>query len=577
MVRTLILHKDSLAVSQAIVNYSYPAKSIDFGKYSKLELFELYYGDGKNTATSTQRKTWLESNREFFNQFDFICVADAAYFKLFTKQTKADVTIGELFSSPFTLAKIAYLPPISVFKYDPEANRAKVERVLTSIIKDIDGTYEPVGSNVINKAIYPKTVEEIETVLNGLHQYPELAIDIETKGLQVTTATIYSIGFAWNKHEGTSFFVENHPAPEKIRALLKQFFMTYKGKLILFKANFDLSVIIYELFMERNFTNIQGQLEGIKYLCSNMDDALLITYLATNSCSEVSLKLKDLARSFAGDWAVDVKDVTTVDEQELLQYNLVDCLSTIYVRDTYYPIMVQDEQEQLYKEHFLPYLQDCLRMQLNGLPIDLNKVNELEQHLIQEQQEILNEIQNNSWVKDAEILIAENNAKKINAKRKTKFVTWEEVIQPFNFNSNSQLSVLMYEIMNLPVIATTDSGNPSTSSKTIDKLLKYITNEEYKTILRRLTEYADVNKILTGFIPAFKNASVDAYGNVRLTGYFNLGGTVSGRMSSNNPNLQNLPATGSRFAKAVKKCFVSSKEWLLVGIDFASLTFRRAI
>ena len=43
-------------------------------------------------------------------------------------------------------------------------------------------------------------------------------------------------------------------------------------------------------------------------------------------------------------------------------------------------------------------------------------------------------------------------------------------------------------------------------------------------------------------------------------------------MSSNSPNLQNLPATGSRFAKLVKECFTSNNDWLMCGIDFFSLT-----
>lgn len=56
-----------------------------------------------------------------------------------------------------------------------------------------------------------------------------------------------------------------------------------------------------------------------------------------------------------------------------------------------------------------------------------------------------------------------------------------------------------------------------------------------------------------------------------MHGNFNLGGTVSGRMSSNRPNLQNLPSTGTTFAKAFKDCFRAPKGWLLVGADFDSL------
>ena len=58
-----------------------------------------------------------------------------------------------------------------------------------------------------------------------------------------------------------------------------------------------------------------------------------------------------------------------------------------------------------------------------------------------------------------------------------------------------------------------------------------------------------------------------------LFGNFNLGGTVSGRLSSSNPNLQNLPAN-SKYAKLIKSCFSAPPGWLFVGLDFASLEDR---
>ena len=58
-----------------------------------------------------------------------------------------------------------------------------------------------------------------------------------------------------------------------------------------------------------------------------------------------------------------------------------------------------------------------------------------------------------------------------------------------------------------------------------------------------------------------------------LFGNFNLGGTVSGRLSSSKPNLQNLPAN-SKYAKAIKSCFQSPPGWIFVGLDFASLEDR---
>jgi DNA polymerase-1 len=57
-------------------------------------------------------------------------------------------------------------------------------------------------------------------------------------------------------------------------------------------------------------------------------------------------------------------------------------------------------------------------------------------------------------------------------------------------------------------------------------------------------------------------------------GNFNLGGTVSVRLSSSGPNMQNLPAGSKPWGKEVKKCFKAPPGWLFVGIDFASLEDR---
>jgi len=63
------------------------------------------------------------------------------------------------------------------------------------------------------------TTEEIKLALNKLHFYPELAMDIEAKSLKVTEAGIYTIGFAWDKHNGLAFPVDASSEPEKVREL----------------------------------------------------------------------------------------------------------------------------------------------------------------------------------------------------------------------------------------------------------------------------------------------------------------------------------------------------------------------
>lgn len=573
MKRTLLLHKGYLPIGDAARLYGSVAKELNLKQYSNFEVKGLYYNKSGSTPAAMKRE-WISVEQSILNQYDYLIITDADYFKLITKQSKADSCLGNIYSSELLSAKILYAPTHYQAKYDEPAYLDKIKTVFNTIISDCTGSYQEIGSNIIHSVQYPTDLVQIKQALWNLHQHPALTMDIEAKSLKVTEAGIYTIAFAWNKNNGLAFPVDAHPDSFEIRKLLKEFLTNYRGKLIVHKANYDIMVLVYELFMEKNFTNLNQQVLGIKTLCRNLEDTLLITYLATNTCAGNVLGLKQLAQPFAGDWAVDVSDVTKVPLQDLLQYNLVDCLSTWFVYETYYPKMLSDEQESVYRDHFLPYLQDCIRMQLNGLPVSLEKVLELETQLNQEKEQILQTIHSSSYVKNTEMIIAGRLAAKKNSEYKKKRVTALEVLEPFNPSSNQAIECLVYEVMGLPVIETTNTGRVAVGKDILATLVNHTEDQEKKDILIALVQYSEVNKILSAFIPAFKNASVDNFGNIRLTGYFNLGGTVSGRMSSSNINLQQLPATGSRFAKPVKKCFVSNTNFIMCGIDFASLEDR---
>lgn len=86
--------------------------------------------------------------------------------------------------------------------------------------------------------------------------------------------------------------------------------------------------------------------------------------------------------------------------------------------------------------------------------------------------------------------------------------------------------------------------------------------------------YTDVTKMLNTFIVAFEENSIkNPDGHYYLYGNFNIGGTVSGRLSSSQPNLQNLPAN-SIYSKYIKACFKAAPNRIMAGADFSSLEDR---
>lgn len=92
-----------------------------------------------------------------------------------------------------------------------------------------------------------------------------------------------------------------------------------------------------------------------------------------------------------GNYAVDVTDVTQIPLTKLMKYNLIDCLATAYVYETYYPKMIEESQDNLYYEFMLPTLKTNIRCQLNGFPIDINLVKDFETKLYEEEATLLKE------------------------------------------------------------------------------------------------------------------------------------------------------------------------------------------
>lgn len=530
----------------------------------------------------------------------YLYCTDAAFFKVLTGQAKAEPHFGYVL--PCKLKDYEHMKVVLGLNYqqliyNPDL-KPKLETTLQALASDMQGSYQAPGTGIIHQAIYPEGLQAIQEALMALLEYPTLTCDIETFSLRFNEAGIGTIAFAIDKHRGLSFccdYRENIPLvplaekrqehgrfvpnPE-VRKLLRWFFENYTGKLIFHRATFDVKVLIYILWME-DLLDTKGMLEGLDTLTRSIDDTLIIAYLATNSTAGNVLGLKPLAHEFAGNWAVEeIKDIKLVPKQDLLQYNLVDCLSTWYVHDKYYPIMVQDRQEALYKGLMLDSLKLILQIELVGMPMNKAKVDEIEVKLKEIEAKHLNFLMQHATVKQFEDWkteqewIKDYETRKAKAKNPDKIKPKDRATYPrfvFNPGSAQQLQILLYEMLGLPVIDRTETKQPATGEKTLAKLLDHPIGKANKDLLEAIIGISQVSTILSTFLPAFKKAIVkDDSGIVWLHGSFNIGGTVSGRLSSSDPNMQNIPAK-SIFAKLIKECFMAAFGWLFCGADFNSL------
>lgn len=144
---------------------------------------------------------------------------------------------------------------------------------------------------------------------------------------------------------------------------------------------------------------------------------------------------------------------------------------------------------------------------------------------------------------------------------------WEIAGQKFNMNSPMQLSKVLFEDLGLPTngVKKTAKGF-STGAKELDKL------EKKHPIVRRIKEYREVAKLLSTYIVPLPE-SADAEDRIHTT--FTQNVTATGRLSSINPNLQNIPVR-TEAGKRIREGFVAAPGNVLVSADYSQFELRLA-
>lgn len=582
-----ILIKESSFREAKLIQY-YVQPMIEAGlPREEIVAFSLEYTSGGKAPASLIKDyigTWLQSFKDA--GVKYLLCADSAYFKVLTKQRKADVNLGYVLPCAipgFEDMHVVYSLGYGALIHNPN-QQEKIDLSLQALTTHYHGSYIEIGSDIIHEERYPISVSAIKKELAYLHQFPSLAVDIETFSLNLRDAGLGTISFAETKHSGSAFFVEYQPiVPEdgfyavrteapKVKRLLKQFFESYRGKLIAHNASYDFKCLIHSLWMKHPL-DWDGMLQGLEVLTRCFDDTKIITYLAKNNTATTLYGLKVLAQPFAGNWAEsEIKDIRRIPPEKILRYNLVDTLSTNYVYETYHPMMVAEEQDEIYHGLMIPSLIVIIQIECHGLPLIPSRVQEVKRILETDISALAITLMSNAYVKDATTRLQQKEVDKYNSSHK-KQKTLTDFDDPLNFNSPKQLQTLLFEVMEMPVLEWTNTKEPATGVTVLKALRKHTGDPEKLEVLEALYSYSKIDKIMSAFIPNFENAWLKADGMAYLHGSFNIGGTKSGRLSSSEPNLQQLPSSGD-LGKLIKSCFAGGYGKIFCGADFNALEAR---
>lgn len=551
---------------------------------------ELHSAPGKKKTPAREIKEFIQQELQQVlddAETQYIICTDSDYFKILTKEAKAEANLGYVCDSVWGKQKVIYTPSYRQVFYDPPVVKSKIAQGMDALLNHIRGQYAEPGQGIIEFEAYPDTPEKIKAWLDQLLEMNKpLAIDIEAFGLKHYNAGIGTITFCWSKTQGIAFNVDYEPIPgateapygrinrnDIVRNLLREFFIKYTQRQMYHNISYDVYILIYQLFMD-NLIDTEGLLHGMEIMLRNWDCTKLITYLATNSCAGNHLSLKDQAQEYAGNYAQDdIKDIRLIPNEQLLRYNLIDGLCTWYTYEKHWDTLIADDQLDVYNNIFKPACEDIIQMQLTGMPMNMETVNQVAEEMETDRNQALKTIRESNLMKNFTLMLRQEWVDDKNAKLKKKQVTLADCDIEFNPNSGPQLQKLLFDYIGLPVLGLTKSKQPATDGDTIKALRTHTQSEDVKELLNALIDYKLVDKIITSFIPAFRNAQPGPDGWHYLFGNLNLGGTVSGRLSASEPNLQTTPS-GSKYAKKIKKCFEAPPGWIFCGLDFASLEDR---
>jgi DNA polymerase-1 len=134
---------------------------------------------------------------------------------------------------------------------------------------------------------------------------------------------------------------------------------------------------------------------------------------------------------------------------------------------------------------------------------------------------------------------------------------------PINVNSPKQLGELLFDKLNLPVTHKTAKGGRSTGEEALSALAAL------SPIPAKVLEYRELTKLKNTYIDGL----ISSLAQGRVHTHFDQTGTTTGRLSSTDPNLQNIPVRSTSGQK-IRKVFTARKGWTLLSADYSQIDLR---
>ena len=413
----------------------------------------------------------------------------------------------------------------------------------------------------------PKDLSVLKKVYKIIKNKNIIAFDIETNTLypKLKGARILCISFSWGFGKSAVIPLDHdkiHPSypVEEVKNIVKKILVDSEIKKIAHNAKFDMGFIqgvlgyrvkgfFFDTMIAHYLLDENGK-HGLKSLASDFTSM-------GNYEFEIKNKLKELNKKDDG-----FGNYGNVDLNTLFEYSLKDSDATFRLYELFKVKIDKDDGLKYLMNELYKYLPEILyTMELNGIKISLKYLDRYENRLKNKIDKVYGKVRLLEEVKRFErsLNIKYKTDKKINETFEIELEEGDKGYRKINLNSPKQLSDLLFKVCKIKSVQTTDSGGDSTGAKVLERL-----KNEHE-LVPLIQEHRKAEKIITTYTRKYRDL---VYPDGKLRGQFNIIGTVTGRFSSDNPNLQNTLRD-----KDFKRIFRPSKDWL-VEADYSQIEFR---
>jgi len=433
----------------------------------------------------------------------------------------------------------------------------------------------------------PQSVKEADEAFDYLEEQTTMSCDLETLGLSPIRDGILAAGFAVNTAptKGTAIVIDDMLLQRKKPWRRIQRLLNGEWEVVFHNAKFDLQ--FFKTAFER---------EGLPYAPNNIHDTMLLHYTMDERPMGrfASHVLENLARTRydAIDYGINMSKFITewkeADEQErrrlrknLHQYLALDVYYTARLfPDLWNEAMQDTELLDLYEEYLIPGCIALADIEHRGILIDVDFYEEASAELAARSNKILGRLQRKTGIPDfnpgspkqvSEYVYGSDNGslglpfgeKEMAVVKKNADGDWRAALAEARKKRKGRQSTTF--------TSRRGKQREGPTSKAVLKSLARVV-PEHKQVLYDIVEYRNLTKNAGTYVNGMLDR-VDVDGRIR--GNFNLHGTATGRLSSDGPNLQNIPDS-SHTGIEVRNGFIADEGNVLLEADYSQLELRVA-